>query len=169
LDCHIHIYANRTAFCLKIFAVELIIAIFGISSHHSDPMGPPPPLNRTTDAFICASLSRLALLGIVLISVFVISPLPYDTSVSLVFRGSSTNSSSGDSEISIQEAWNPSLLIRILSRLASWDALYFTSIAEKGYLWEHYHAFFPGYPTMMKFLADSTNTLIPFMMILTLI
>jgi len=119
-------------------------------------MGPPPPLDRTWETVGCALLSRFVLLGVVAISVFLVSPLPYDTSTTLVFRGSSPPLSSNSSEISINDGWKPSTVGKVLTRLTNWDALYFTTIAREGYLWEHYHAFFPGFPLMMKSVAFST-------------
>lgn len=112
-------------------------------------MGPPPLPDRTWETVGCALLSRLALLGLVSISVFLVNPLPYDSSTTLVFRGSSAPSASNTSAIDINEAWKPSIFGQVLTRLTNWDALYFATIAKQGYLWEHYHAFFPGFPFLM--------------------
>lgn len=58
--------------------------------------------------------------------------------------------------IPIEIGWTASPLGKVLFRLVSWDALYFTTIAEEGYQWEHWHAFFPGFPAAMKLFATST-------------
>lgn len=102
----------------------------------------------------CAILSRVILLALVSIAVLVVSPLPYDTSSTLVFRGAAKPAMSLNQ--SIEESWKPSLVTQYLSRLTTWDALYFTKISESGYLWEHYHAFLPGYPTAISALSQST-------------
>jgi phosphatidylinositol glycan class V len=118
-------------------------------------MGPPRIGDRTYETIGYAILSRIFLLSIVATGVFFVSPLPYDTSSTLVFRG--PNVSSGDETIpqSIEEGWQPTLITKVLSRLASWDALYFSTIAKDGYLWEHYYAFFPGYPTLISLLSGA--------------
>lgn len=121
---------------------------------HARTMNTVPTRVHSVVAY--AVLSRLALLAIFLVSTLVISSLPYDTSTTLTLRGSTANVASSELGIPIQNGWKASPFGKVLSRLVSWDALYFTTIAEEGYLWEHWHAFFPGFPSAMKLLATST-------------
>lgn len=117
-----------------------------------------PRYDRSITVLLSALGSRLFLLGLVLVSTLFVSSLPYDTSSTLVFRGSGPVSSSNNTDITIEEGWRPTPLTKIFSRLASWDALYFTTISSQGYLWEHYHAFLPGYPASITALSYSTIT-----------
>lgn len=43
---------------------------------------------------------------------------------------------------------------RVTSHLVKWDAVYFTSISERGYQNEQSHAFFPGLPMLNRVLAS---------------
>ena len=112
--------------------------------------------DRSRSVIFYAVLSRLGLFAIVAVSALVISALPYDTSTTLTLLDPSSDSTTQTHGIPIEKGWQPSLIGKLLFRLVSWDALYFTTIAEQGYLWEHYHAFFPGFPAAMKFLASGT-------------
>lgn len=38
----------------------------------------------------------------------------------------------------------------IAAAFANWDAVYFVGIASKGYEYEHFHAFFPLYPLLVR-------------------
>ncbi|KAG0261157.1 hypothetical protein DFQ27_003119 [Actinomortierella ambigua] len=42
-----------------------------------------------------------------------------------------------------------------------WDAFYFTHIAEKGYVFEQEHAFFPLVPALMRLMANAASKLLP--------
>lgn len=46
---------------------------------------------------------------------------------------------------------NYSKIFRIFSK---WDALYFLEISENGYTYELFHAFFPGYPLLIRFISN---------------
>ncbi|KAG7399528.1 hypothetical protein PHYBOEH_008653 [Phytophthora boehmeriae] len=52
-----------------------------------------------------------------------------------------------------------------LSSLANWDGVYFSHIARHGYDYEHFHAFFPMYPLLARWLGlllplDSTSAVL---------
>ena len=46
-----------------------------------------------------------------------------------------------------------SFVTRFLRPFAAWDGEYFTGIAERGYVYEHFHAFFPLYPLLIRALS----------------
>lgn len=60
-----------------------------------------------------------------------------------------------DSSADIQLASAPSLIHRCLNAFLRWDALYFTAIAQHGYVYEQQHAFFPFLPMLTRFLATT--------------
>ena len=39
-----------------------------------------------------------------------------------------------------------------------WDGVFFLEIAEHGYHWDKFYAFFPGYPLLLRIVADSGDT-----------
>lgn len=45
------------------------------------------------------------------------------------------------------------LIQRVIGRFLKWDAVYFVRIAEYGYEYEQFYAFFPFYPILMKYFA----------------
>jgi GPI mannosyltransferase 2 len=47
-----------------------------------------------------------------------------------------------------------SSLMRWASSHLRWDALHFTHIAQRGYVFEYEFAFFPGVPIIMRFMAE---------------
>jgi GPI mannosyltransferase 2 len=89
------------------------------------PVASPRVLRVALGSRACISL--LALLTALLVK-------PYDTSTRLLL-GSPTSS--------------PSLL----ASLASWDAVFFTSIATRGYEYEHEFAFFPLYALLVRWTS----------------
>lgn len=40
-----------------------------------------------------------------------------------------------------------------LGIFANWDAIFFTHIAKEGYTHEQFHAFFPGYPLLVRYVS----------------
>lgn len=61
----------------------------------------------------------------------------YDTSASLALDGSGNTTSTPT----------------IIARLTSWDAIYFTKVARRGYLFEQEWAFGSGLPILVAFLT----------------
>ena len=47
------------------------------------------------------------------------------------------------------------LLSRTFGGFTNWDSVYFLKIAEEGYLYEQYMAFFPLYPMMIRLISDA--------------
>jgi hypothetical protein len=69
----------------------------------------------------------------------------YDTSGSILLKKPSLDHDDGT-----QESWKT----MILSPFTSWDAVYFISIAERGYVYEQEFAFLPTYPFLLRLLGD---------------
>ena len=51
---------------------------------------------------------------------------------------------------SFQSTWSDLLFQKIFGGFGKWDAVYFLKIAEKGYSYEQYMAFFPLYPWILR-------------------
>jgi len=51
--------------------------------------------------------------------------------------------------MSFQPTWSDSLFQKLFGGLGKWDAAYFLKIAEEGYKYEQYMAFFPLYPWIL--------------------
>lgn len=51
---------------------------------------------------------------------------------------------------SFQPTWSDLLFQKIFGGFGKWDAVYFLKIAEKGYSYEQYMAFFPLYPWILR-------------------
>lgn len=80
------------------------------------------------------------------------------SSLKFISRLSSTNSSktttlrvssSSLCFMSFQPTWSDSLFQKLFGGLGKWDAAYFLKIAEEGYKYEQYMAFFPLYPWIL--------------------
>lgn len=96
-----------------------------------------------------AILSRLAILLLSnIIAHFIIQP--YDTSSLIQYNINEHGSIHSDGKY----LSNYDYFIRnSLYIHASWDSIYFTSIAKEGYVYEQFHAFFPFYPMLMRYLS----------------
>ena len=71
----------------------------------------------------------------------------YDTSTSLFFEVLSSQTSSSSS-------WVQALKQRLANRLVRWDAIYYVSIAERGYLYEQDWAFGWGFTRLISTVAE---------------
>lgn len=68
----------------------------------------------------------------------------YDTSASLTLDGSAVSGNSSSA---------PTLI----ARLTSWDAIYFTQVARRGYLFEQEWAFGSGIPLVVSYLIKGES------------
>jgi len=44
---------------------------------------------------------------------------------------------------------------KVFGMFGHWDGVFFLEIAEHGYHWDKFYAFFPGYPLLLRIVADS--------------
>lgn len=79
----------------------------------------------------------------------------YDTSTSLLFEIVS-------SQLSPSSSWVQVLKQRLANRLVRWDAIYYVSIAERGYLYEQEWAFGWGFTRLISTVAESKFDHFPF-------
>lgn len=56
------------------------------------------------------------------------------------------------SSVSPRGKWDV-LVQAYLAPMTNWDGIHFMSIAERGYVYEQLHAFFPGWPLAMRSFA----------------
>lgn len=56
---------------------------------------------------------------------------------------------------------NGGLTARLLGHFSNWDGVYFSWIAEHGYTYEHFHAFFPLYPLLVRVLSTALSLFFP--------
>lgn len=97
---------------------------------------------------------------LLLLTVALLSPGPgYDTSTQLLFKGYGTRSvelaNLQPSAHSPTRSWSLSTE-RLVESLTRWDAIYFASIAERGYVFEQEWAFGWGFTRLLSFLSTST-------------
>lgn len=83
-----------------------------------------------------AAASRAAVSLLALLTALIVTP--YDTSTHLAAGGRS-----------------------LLTAFANWDGVYFAHIAQRGYDYEHVHAFFPLYPMLMRALRFAQRWISP--------
>lgn len=55
-----------------------------------------------------------------------------------------------------QGPWD-ALVLRLLGPLSHWDGVFYTHIAQHGYTYEMFHAFFPGLPLCMGVVASAID------------
>jgi phosphatidylinositol glycan class V len=55
------------------------------------------------------------------------------------------------------------LVGRVFSGFAKWDGLFFLQIAHEGYLFEKNHAFFPGFPLVIRAIGTVLTHFLPFL------
>lgn len=53
------------------------------------------------------------------------------------------------------------IIPRVFGSFSNWDGVYFSWIAEHGYTYEHFHAFFPLYPIIVRFLSSILSVAFP--------
>ena len=61
------------------------------------------------------------------------------------------------------------IIARLFGSFANWDGVYFSWIAEHGYTYEHFHAFFPLYPAIARVLSKALSLVFPFVQFKSLI
>lgn len=110
---------------------------------------------RTLQVFIFAFLTRIFLFVFISWFIFSFNNLPYDTSNFLV------HTSQQEAPKTLNEMPGKiSYILQLLIRISPWDAIYFTYIAQEGYLWEHFYAFFPLFSNFISQLAKCTNLIL---------
>ena len=114
----------------------------------SSPSLSPPTLDQSQKRSLLSLtlVTRSLLAGLVLL-VQLLFP-SYDQSTPLFFPPTCTSSA---------DEW----VIRLLSPLLRWDALFFLSIARDGYELEKQHAFLPLYPAVVRAASTGTSALLP--------
>ena len=104
----------------------------------------PRPLHSPrTSLCLCFVVWKFLLFCIVLIS----PGAGYDTSTTLLCLGGD-NPKPGKGPLPGLQLW--------LQKLVRWDAIYFTAIARRGYLWEQEWAFGWGQTKLISFVAQGT-------------
>ncbi|KAL2119659.1 hypothetical protein VTJ04DRAFT_6620 [Mycothermus thermophilus] len=121
-------------------------------------MSSPPPqpslLSTTALTHPCRTLTAAFVVWkfvLLLIAIgAVLAGEAYDTSANIVILG--TNATTPATQ-------QPSLFSRLVARLTSWDAIYFTSIARDGYVHEQFWAFGSGLPGVVRGVLKASQSL----------
>jgi phosphatidylinositol glycan class V len=96
---------------------------------------------------------------LLLLAITLLSPGPdYDTSTQLLFEGHGTQANSNAKPQFLAQSFSagsPLSVERLVERLTRWDAIYFVSIAERGYVHEQEWAFGWGFTRLLAFLSRS--------------
>jgi len=92
-------------------------------------------------AIVAAFAAAIRTLVVVLTAIFANVSAPHDSSASL---DPSLPAAPGTADLVVQ---------KLLSPLGHWDGVFFLHLAEHGYTYEMFHAFFPGLPLAMKALS----------------
>lgn len=101
------------------------------------------PLDRPKTSLIIAYTVWKCILACIAI----LSPgCGYDTSTTLLYP---------DEDVTNIKTWSAWVLKIWLQNLTRWDAIYFTQIARRGYIWEQEWAFGWGYTKLLSFLGRS--------------
>lgn len=97
---------------------------------------------------------------LLLLSASLLNPGPgYDTSTQLLFKGYGTRGVEVTSVSSPSPGWMwTASARRIVECLTRWDAIYFASVAERGYILEQEWAFGWGFTRLLSFLDTSMST-----------
>lgn len=101
--------------------------------------------NGTIRAAGAALASRFVFLAIGAANDYILDD--YDTSSELLLRDCGSNS--------VHSAFESSST----SATVVWDSVYFDRIAQCGYEYEHFYAFFPGWPLLQQLLSGSSTQL----------
>lgn len=96
---------------------------------------------------LAAALSRITLC-VLAVAVNLLC-VPYDTSTNAILLRSAPKLLPDTNYLPFVDSE------RVLNAFVRWDAVYFLSIAEKGYIYEQDFAFFPGLPFFMRVLAST--------------
>jgi phosphatidylinositol glycan class V len=103
---------------------------------------------------------------VILLTIALVSPGPgYDTSTKLLFKGHGIQ----DVELPLREVYSdspshaptpglPFLVGRLLQALTRWDAIFFVSVAERGYNFEQEWAF--GWGFLRAYLPFATKSML---------
>ena len=98
---------------------------------------------------------------VLLLIITLLVPGPgYDTSTQLLFEGFGTKSVplSSSQHVGQNRIHNWSIgRDRFIESLTRWDAIYFVSVAERGYVFEQEWAFGWGFTKLLSFLSKSTS------------
>ena len=80
--------------------------------------------------------------------------LGYDTSTDLLFHLDSA-------QLAVNNDWWSNILGYVLNRLVRWDAIYFVSIAHRGYQHEQEWAFGWGFTNLISFITKCMHVMEP--------
>lgn len=67
---------------------------------------------------------------------------------------STTRQNVGGSDVHMHRTRADTIVESLLGHFERWDGVYFAAIAKEGYKYEHFHAFFPLYPFLIRFLSQ---------------
>jgi phosphatidylinositol glycan class V len=101
------------------------------------------PVNRIGTVAYYALISRLVIWALAGVSHALIQD--YDSALELILPIETTSQQ---------------LFKSVFGVFLRWDAFYFVHIAEKGYVFEQAHAFFPLVPALSRLVANTRNELI---------
>lgn len=98
-----------------------------------------------------AILSRIA---IFLLSNIIVHYLinPYDTSSHIQYNITKSEDNKNEDSSCLSKV--DCIIRNALYIHASWDSIYFTTIAKSGYVYEQFHAFFPLYPMLIRYFSN---------------
>lgn len=99
------------------------------------------PAGKNDVVIVAAFAAAVRTLVVVLTAVFANVSAPHDSSASL---DPSLPSAPGRPDLIVQ---------KLLSPLGHWDGVFFLHLAQHGYTYEMFHAFFPGLPLAMRLLS----------------
>ena len=97
--------------------------------------------SKNDAAIVAAFAAAVRTLVVVLTALFANISAPHDSSAML------------DPSITAAPSPVDQIVQRVLSPLGHWDGVFFLHLAQHGYTYEMFHAFFPGLPLAMRGLS----------------